>query len=157
MRDYLLSHADLSKDDQIIVLGDFNDYDPEIVDAAGPLDRPISDVVGILRGAKSVPMSHSPSSTHRPRKHPSRKLEGILYNVAHGIPEKRDRYSCWYDRNSNCKDDGDREHTLIDHVLVTPYLRDRINSTYIDHAYDEFCGKYNSDHWPIYVSFDLSW
>lgn len=40
IRDHLL----MEPEDEVIVLGDLNDYDDEVVDAAGELDHPISKV-----------------------------------------------------------------------------------------------------------------
>jgi len=45
---------------------------------------------------------------------------------------------------------------MIDHVLLTPNLMDKIKNVAIYQAYDEYCGKYNSDHYPVIVDFDFS-
>ena len=38
---------------------------------------------------------------------------------------------------------------MIDHILVTENIKKYIDDVYIYHKYSEFCGKYNSDHYPV--------
>ncbi len=83
--------------DDLIILGDFNDFDEQVLDSAGALDKPLSTTLSILRK--------------------SRQPE--LFNVAHLFSERSDRYSVWFDRNKNCLDDFGVEHVLIDHILVS--------------------------------------
>jgi len=117
---------------EIILTGDFNDFDPEILDKNG--NQPISQVLDILKGLTG-------------------ELAGLyeLYNIAEKIPPCK-RFSDWYDRNGDCVSDS-TEFSMIDHVLVTPRLFDAAKSAFIYHGYDEFCGKYNSDHYPVVVDF----
>ena len=42
---------------------------------------------------------------------------------------------------------------MIDHVLVTDVIRKNIANTFIYHEYNEYCGKYDSDHYPVVVDF----
>ena len=44
---------------------------------------------------------------------------------------------------------------MIDHVLLTQGLMDKVVAVYIYHAYEEFCGTLDSDHYPVVV--DLEW
>ncbi|KAI9102824.1 Endonuclease/exonuclease/phosphatase [Phlyctochytrium arcticum] len=127
------THLNRNNGDEVIVLGDLNDYDEEIVDAAGAVDQPISRALRLLRGSTEPP----------------------LYNVAHHWQNLTERYSNWYDRNHNCVDDGGDEHVLIDHVLVSKGLKSRLVETYALHSYKQFCGTLNSDHWPIFARFDV--
>jgi exonuclease III len=76
-----------------------------------------------------------------------------LFSVAETMV-KDTRFTDWYDQNNNCVS-APTEFSMIDHVLVTSYLLDRVNNSYIYHGYEEFCGKYNSDHYPIVVDFIL--
>jgi exonuclease III len=40
---------------------------------------------------------------------------------------------------------------MIDHVLVTDAIRKNVENVFIYHGYDEYCGKYDSDHYPVIV------
>jgi exonuclease III len=40
---------------------------------------------------------------------------------------------------------------MIDHILVSPAIKKNIFNVFIYHGYDEFCGKYDSDHFPVVV------
>ena len=112
---------------EIIFLGDLNDYDGTILDANN--DKPISKVLSILK-------------------------EGGLYSVAETIVQK-ERYSDWYDKNGDCISSIPNEFSMIDHILVTDALRERIVNSYIYHGYSEFCETYNSDHYPVVVEFSF--
>jgi endonuclease/exonuclease/phosphatase family metal-dependent hydrolase len=116
--------------DQVIVLGDFNDHDNKAVGVDGRL--PLSPALDLIKNG--------------PRR---------LFNVAELMP-RSERYSSWWDANGNCRDDGDKEHTLIDHVLVSEGLREQISNVFIAHSYKGACGKRRiSDHWPLIVDFVL--
>ena len=43
------------------------------------------------------------------------------------------------------------DYSMIDHVLVTDAIRKNVENVFIYHGYDEYCGKYNSDHYPVIV------
>ncbi len=112
--------------DKIILAGDFNDYDNEV---PGPNDdQSISNTVGSL------------------------KTDLDLKNVAEIVPQN-ERYSCWFDKDQNCIDNGIEEHTLIDHVLVSRDLQ--IKQAYFYHAYKVSCRDRVSDHWPFKMTIDL--
>lgn len=115
----------LAEKKEVIVLGDFNDYDSEILDSNSNL--PKSSVLDIL------------------------KIDGRLHSVAEWISQQN-RYSEWYDENGNCKSSSN-EFSMIDHILVTPLLFSRIQQAFIYHGYSEECGTYQSDHFPVIVDF----
>jgi len=122
----------VDQDRHLILLGDFNDYDNSFLDAAS--DKAISRALPIMKTYQNVTS---------------------MVNSVSLIPVQSDRWSCWYDKNSNCKDTPD-EHTLIDHVLVSEELASSISNINIPHnEYSPSCGSYYSDHWPIIVTIDL--
>ena len=116
---------------EIIMLGDFNDYDDEVLDANG--NKPISQVLDILKGLKGDFAG---------------KYE--LYSVAETI-QQNERYSDWWDSDNNCNTASKNDYSMIDHILVTDKIRKNIINTFIYHGYDEFCGKYDSDHYPVII------
>ncbi len=118
----------------VIVMGDFNDYDGETLDALS--DKPLSSVLDIVKGLCG-PLAG--------------KYE--LYNAA-SLMQQTDRWSDWWDKNGDCVGTLN-EMTMIDHVLVSPELLDKIRMVEIWHEYAEYCGKWNSDHYPVIVDFDL--
>jgi len=117
----------------LAMMGDFNDFDPTFLDAAG--DVPISQVLEILKSDKSG--------------------KQVMLNAMSEIPSQANRWSCWYDKNSDCKH-VTGEHTLIDHVLVDQGLASLISEARVAlDAYAPTCGSYYSDHWPALVTFAL--
>ena len=121
----------VNKDYEIIMLGDFNDYDGEVLDVND--NKPISQVLDILKGLKG-------------------ELAGKyeLISIAETIPQN-ERYSDWWDSDNNCNTASNLDYSMIDHILVTENIRNNIISTYIYHGYKEYCGKYDSDHYPLVV------
>ncbi len=120
---------------EIIVLGDFNDYDGEVLDIN--LHKPISQVLEILKGNA-----------------------GTLVGKYNLIPvsqliSQSERYTEWWDENTNCKQDQS-DLSMIDHILVSPNLYKRISNVFPYHGYTQYCNTYNSDHWPVVVDFDFS-
>lgn len=115
----------IEKKYEIVLLGDMNDYDSEVMDINS--NKPISKVLDILKG-------------------------GYLTNVAESI-RKDDRFSDWWDSDNNCATNSVKDLSMIDHVLVTPKLLNIISDVFIYHGYGEYCGKWNSDHWPVIVDF----
>jgi exonuclease III len=125
----------INKGYEVIMLGDFNDYDAEVMDVNN--HKPTSNVLDILKGIQG-------------------DYAGlyILHNVAEEITQK-ERFSDWYDSDNNCKTASQSDYSMIDHILVTEAIRHNIYNAFIYHGYDEYCGKYNSDHYPIVVDFIL--
>lgn len=113
--------------DRIVIAGDFNDYDNEVIGTSG--DRSITKVLSMLKSGLG------------------------LVNTASPIP-RQDRYSCWFDKDQNCADTGGEEHTLIDHVLVSRDWTVLEASFY--HKYKVSCRERVSDHWPFKIVLDLS-
>ena len=121
----------INKGYEIIMLGDFNDYDAEILDVNG--NKPISQVLDILKGLKGDFAG-----------------DYELVSVAETISQN-ERYSDWWDSDNNCNTSSKNDYSMIDHILVTDKIRKNIINTFIYHGYDEFCGKYDSDHFPVVV------
>ena len=119
-------------DDEMILLGDFNDYDADIMDANNHI--PVSQVLHILKGVMG-----------------EHKGAYKLYSVA-DLVDRSERYTDWWDANGDCFITED-EYSMIDHVLVSRGLYDKIVGVEYYHKYEEYCGKYDSDHWPIVVDF----
>lgn len=126
IRDYI------HKDFEIIFIGDLNDYDNEYLDLNSNL--PNSQVLDILKG------SFTPDYT--------------LFSVLESIPQNL-RFSNWWDSQNNCKN-LTQNYAMIDHILTTSYLKSHIVNAFVYHGYQEFCGKMDSDHYPLVVDFDFS-
>lgn len=108
---------------EVILIGDMNDYDNDISDVND--NKPTSRVLSILKG-------------------------NYLSNVAVNI-NKEDRYSDWWDSDNNCNTTLDSDWSMIDHILVTKGIEKYIQNTFIYHGYKEYCGKWNSDHYPVVI------
>ena len=121
----------IQKDYEVIMLGDFNDYDAEVSDING--DKPISMALDILKGNRG-------------------EFAGKyqLYNIAEEMKQE-ERYSDWWDSDNNCDTSSQRDYSMIDHILVTSSIKKNIANAFIYHGYDEYCGKYNSDHFPVVI------
>ena len=117
----------LAKGYEVIVMGDFNDYDGTILDSNG--DRPISQVLDIL------------------------KINGSLTNIAEKIPQTS-RFTEWYDANKNCVSTPN-EFSMIDHILVSSKIFAHLKNAHIYQNYGEYCGTYQSDHYPVVLDLDL--
>ena len=121
----------ITNDYEVIMIGDFNDYDAEIQDLND--NKPTSRVLDILKGnAGDYGGKYN------------------LYSIAETIV-KEERYSDWWDSDNNCNTSSQKDYSMIDHVLVTDAIRKNIINTFIYHGYNEYCGKYNSDHYPVVV------
>ena len=124
----------IQKDYEIIMIGDFNDYDPNILDVNNHI--PISHTLEILKGMHGT-------------------YNGLynLENIAETIIQS-ERYSDWYNSNGKCTP-STKDYSMIDHVLVSSGIRNNIINSFIYHGYDEYCGKYDSDHYPIVIDLIL--
>ncbi len=116
---------------EVIVLGDVNDFDAEVCDAAG--DEPRSCVDHLLKDVD-----------------PDREGDELV-NVCDRL-DQCERYTYWYDRNGNGIDDGDDEHSQIDHIYVSQGLVPYLVDVQIDHAY---AAGTVSDHWPVVATFEF--
>jgi endonuclease/exonuclease/phosphatase family metal-dependent hydrolase len=115
-----------------IVLGDLNDYDPDVPDRDG--SRGTSTTV--LRDLKDF-------DPDRPG------LE--LVNVAERITRVADRYTSHWDRNENRAHDGDDVYTMIDHILLPRELMPFVSRVFISHS----VSLETSDHYPVVVDLRL--
>lgn len=114
----------------IILMGDLNDYDGVVLDSNK--DIPTSNVLNILKGAAG---DYAGAYT----------LETAAQKVT-----QSERYTDWWDPNGDCKSTAN-EMSMIDHVLMTQNLLDKVVDVFMPHPYSEYCGTYNSDHYPIVV------
>jgi exonuclease III len=56
---------------------------------------------------------------------------------------------------NNCKESKEN-YSMIDHILTTKNLQKKIKKTFMYHGYKEYCGKWDSDHYPVVVDFDFN-
>jgi len=121
----------IKKGYEIIAMGDFNDYDEEVLDINN--SEPISKVLDIIKG---------------------------YYNDVYELSNlnkfvtKDSRFTNWWDKNENCESTMD-EFVLLDHILVTEGLLRMVKNVEIYHNYNENCDKLDSDHYPVIVDFEL--
>lgn len=111
---------------EVIVLGDFNDFDEATLDRNG--SRPITDVLATVKAA-------GPGD------------DDDLVNVLRDVPQAQ-RFTSFYDRNRNEQFDPG-EFSAIDHVLLSPGLYRRVRDVRYVHAHDP---RETSDHFPIVVT-----
>lgn len=84
------------------------------------------------------------------------RLIAGLQNTSCLIPQPL-RYSSWHDIDRDCLDSGDRDHTMIDHVLLSQGLYSVVKQVIPYHKYGMQCGEQRvSDHWPVVVDIDIS-
>lgn len=118
---------------EIILLGDMNDFDAEVLDIN--YDKPISKVLDILKGL---------DGTYQGKY----KLTNVASRVA-----QNERFSDWWDSDNNCATNSIKDLSMIDHILVSSKINSKIVNAYLYHEYKEYCGKWNSDHYPVVVDF----
>jgi len=117
---------------QPIVLGDLNDYDPDVPDRDETRDTKTNVIADIKNYDSSTP-------------------EAELANAAEKIVRQADRYTSHWDRNENGTLDSDDVRTMIDHVLIPKSLLSSVKRTFINHTTD----LQTSDHWPVVVDLEL--
>lgn len=115
-----------------IVLGDLNDYDPDVPMA----DASRTTQTTVLRDLKDY--DHSVAGPE-------------LVNAARHVARVADRYTSHWDFNENGVADAEDVFTMIDHVLVHRDLEPAIRRAFICHALDLDV----SDHFPVVVDLDL--
>ncbi len=100
---------------QPIVLGDINDYDPDVPDRDTTRDTK-TNVIGALKNFDS-------------------EREGFeLENVAKRMPRQADRYTSVWDRNENGVRDPYDVLTMIDHILLPSELMPFVKRAFIFHS-----------------------
>lgn len=115
-----------------IVLGDLNDYDPDISDR----DESRATSTTALRDMKDFdPQSPGPE----------------LVNVAERIARQADRYTSHWDWNENHAHDGDDVYTMIDHILLAKELMPYVTRAFICHT----VSLDTSDHYAVVVDLQL--
>jgi exonuclease III len=117
----------------VIVLGDFNDYDGDAGSRDHQDSTPITNVLRIVRGLDPAEPADD------------------LTNAASLVP-KAQRFTAFWDKNSNGRTDPPGEFTSIDHILLSPELAAKIESVEIDHSHDP---TKVSDHFPVVVRLKL--
>lgn len=115
-----------------IVLGDINDYDPDVPDR-DETRGPSTNVLAALK-------DYDPD-----RPGPE------LINVASHMPRQSDRYTSHWDWNENGAHDIQDVYTMIDHILLPKEL-----DPYVKRAFVSRCvGVETSDHYPVIVDLEL--
>jgi exonuclease III len=119
---------------EIVMIGDFNDYDGKILDINNNI--PTSQVLEILKGNFGI-------------------YEGKyeLSNIAEFM-NQTERYSNWWNSDDNCNTNSSKDYSSIDHILVTTKIKSHIKNVFIYHNYSEYCGKYDSDHYPLVMDLE---
>jgi endonuclease/exonuclease/phosphatase family metal-dependent hydrolase len=116
-----------------IVLGDLNDYDPDVPD----LDDTRNTQTTVLANLKNYDAS-------------SKETE--LFNPALLIERLADRATSHWDRNENDMADSEDVFTMIDYVLLPKAFRSAVQRMFVCRVSD----LKTSDHWPVVVDMDLS-
>ena len=126
----------IQKGYEVIVIGDMNDYDGEILDINS--DKPTSRVLDFLKGLDG-----------------EKKGTYTLINIATKIGQS-ERYSDWWNSDNNCNTSSQQDLSMIDHILVTSGINKKITNAFIYHGYKDYCGKWDSDHWPVVIDINTS-
>lgn len=115
-----------------VVLGDLNDYDPDVEDA----DDTRSPATNVLASIKDFdPARPGPE----------------LINSAMFVKRVSDRYSSHWDWNENGAHDPQDVYTMIDHVLLPKEFQPFVKRVFICHSTD----LETSDHYPVVVDLEL--
>ena len=117
------------------MMGDFNDFDGQVLDVNS--NQPTSQVLNILKGEFGA-----------------YKGKYTLNSVAENVAQSQ-RYSDWYDSDNNCNTQSSKDYSMIDHVLVTNGIKNKIANVNFYHGYSEYCGTYNSDHYPVVIDLNI--
>ena len=118
---------------EVVVLGDFNDFDGNS-DSLDHIDStPITNVLLNIRGMD-----------------PDNAADDLL-NVAALVP-KPERFTAFYDRNDNDGIDPPKEFTSIDHILLSQELVAEVEVVTIPHNHDP---RFVTDHFAVVVHLDF--
>jgi endonuclease/exonuclease/phosphatase family metal-dependent hydrolase len=127
MRDEIIARGYLP-----IVLGDLNDYDPDVPDR----DDSRTTVTTAIRDLKDFDGDRDGPE---------------LVNVAMRIVRVKDRYTSHWDRNENGAGDSDDVYTMLDHILLPKELMPYVERVFIARVLD----LSTSDHFPVVVDLRL--
>jgi exonuclease III len=125
----------ITKGYEVIVIGDLNDFDGVVLDVNS--NKPTSQVLSILKGDFG-----------------EYKGKYELISAAENV-QQSERYSDWYDSDNKCSTSSIKDYSMIDHVLVTSGIKNKISDVYFYHGYSEYCGSYNSDHFPVVIDLNI--
>ena len=113
---------------QVIVMGDFNDFDDAVPDRRGSV--PITNVLATIKRAGDGPADD-------------------LVNVIGDVPQAS-RFTSLYDRNNDGVI-GPDDLSAIDHILLSPALYARVRDVRYVHAHDP---RTVTDHFPVVVTLE---
>ncbi len=115
-----------------IVLGDINDFDPDVPDQDDNQDT----VTEVIKNLKDFDPERSGPE---------------LDNVAKLMPRKADRFTCFWDRNENGAKDPYDVFSMIDHIFLPTELMPLVKRAFIFHGVPLEA----SDHYPVVVDLVL--
>lgn len=115
-----------------IVLGDINDFDPDVPDADDDQDT----ITHVVKNLKDFDPDHPGPE---------------LANVASLMPRKADRYTCFWDRNENGAKDPYDVFSMIDHIFLSTDLMPYAKRAFIFHGVPPRA----TDHYPVVVDLVL--
>jgi exonuclease III len=115
-----------------IVLGDINDFDPDVPDQDDNQDT----ATEVIKNLKDFDLQKSGPE---------------LENVARLMPRKQDRYTCFWDRNENGAKDPYDVFSMIDHIFLPSELMPYVTRAFIAHGTPLTA----SDHYPVVVDLVL--
>lgn len=118
---------------ELVVLGDFNDFDGVSGSRDHQDSMPITNVLEIVRALDPVDPNDD------------------LGNVA-SLIAKSSRFTAHWDQNQNGAVDAPGELTSIDHILLSSWLFERVSEAIIPHAHDPL---EVTDHFPVVVEIRL--
>jgi len=115
-----------------IVLGDINDYDPDVPDR----DEARDSMTTVVRDLKDFDPEQAGDE---------------LVNIATLIPRQADRYTAFWDRNENGARDPYDVFTMIDHIFLPKELMPTVKRAFIFHC----VSQETSDHRAVVVDLVL--
>ena len=115
-----------------IILGDLNDYDPDVPDR-DVTRGPQTNVLPLLKDVDE------------------KQTGPELFNSAKLIRRQADRYTSHWDRNENGAPDGDDVYTMLDYILLPTSLEPFVKRVFIARVVD----LSTSDHFPVVVDLEL--
>lgn len=119
-----------SRGDEVVVLGDLNDFDPHVLDIDG--HTPISRVVDLIRQA------------------------GLgLESVGTFVPQ-HERYTNWWNRANDCVFKVPDEVSGLDHIFLSKSIHSKLSHVHYGHdLFEQGCGTTFSDHFPLVATIQL--